>query len=536
MSRKISGKAKIGIAFLFLLPALYWMVILFKFHDIATDGIQYVTIGKNLFSNGEYSSPFGLMPDWVQPPFFPFLAGIFTMFLAPNWAGILADLAAFFLLLYLLYRFAKNELKLHYYWVPVFLLFVHPLVILVNSQSLTEPLFVFLHFGLFLIFFQITVKREVNFWFVLLAGELAALLVFTRPEGILSAVLFLLILYFSKKGRRIWPVFLTIFVVILIPYGLFIKSQSGHFNVVPKISFNKRLSLVVKDYLKRNPGAIENTDRLNHYAWFAYDPAKNDLYSALIMDDNYYFHLKSKENRPSGNLKFLVNRITVNIIESLRILFASRAIPLIYLVLLLVGAYALFINSRRLFFLLVLWLIPSTYFLVSHVEERFFFVFLPYGALVATYGIDYLASRAKPRYRNIVLASVLVGVLVYNSFYYRDIYRYKIMRDGYYKIARQMEPILDAGTPLCSLVPQIPFWGDYHPIRLPICTPNQLKAYLEGKKGEFLLLGDEVFTLRKELLPIYRKQLNREFRFIQSFHYHEMEFRLFKLVTKRNRP
>ncbi len=76
----------------------------------------------------------------------------------------------------------------------------------------------------------------------------------------------------------------------------------------------------------------------------------------------------------------------------------------------------------------------------------------------------------------------------------------------------------------------IPFWGGFRFKKLPIASVSELHAYLKKNHVTYLILGDEVFSFRKEYAPILRGNHNDLFQKIKILKQGEKEFQVYRIM------
>ncbi|MEJ2637728.1 MAG: glycosyltransferase family 39 protein [Calditrichia bacterium] len=243
------------------------------------------------------------MPGWVQPPVYPLMSGFFSLIIPTAWSGIVVDVIFSLAIAAVLFKFIRNHFSTELSLVAVVLLVGNPLFIYSTSQSITEPVFAFFHFLVFIILYGILFKSEYERKHVIYLGIISFLMVLTRPEGLLFSIfIFLFLLFRSGYTKRAF-LYLAVFVVLMMPYGFLIQSVGGSFNITPKITYNKRLGTAIVNYLRDHPQNPRDMVSLTRIGWQGYDPVIEDTYSSRIMNNDYYLELKRRINKNPIEIK-----------------------------------------------------------------------------------------------------------------------------------------------------------------------------------------------------------------------------------------
>ena len=87
---------------------MFRLIFIFTNHDLSPDGEHYVSLGYHLLHSGQYVSNGSQFPDIVQPPFYPFLLGVFSFVFEPVLAGKLISFLAGMSLIVAVYLFVKR--------------------------------------------------------------------------------------------------------------------------------------------------------------------------------------------------------------------------------------------------------------------------------------------------------------------------------------------------------------------------------------------------------------------------------------------
>ena len=508
---------------------------------IQNDAVQFTDLGYNLIRNSVYQSQYGVVPGWAQSPGWPILLGFFTSIFPLAYAAEIGTALVSLFLLYLFYWFVRQEFGDSIAILSVVILCLNPEFLILSRSGLSEPLYALLLFILFRQSYLLVFKeKEKTVKDALLFSVITVFLLFTRSEGVLYVFLAGLIIFSvpkrEKKNNTAFfqfenLLYLIVFIVViagsLFQYGTWVKSKCGSLHAFPKITYNMRLMNVARVLGGAKGISTENETMYQELGWYALDPVTNDFYSANILNDRYYREVKKRLNvhKPPRNVFVLLAK--KNLTNLVKVLIRSKPFPLFFLILIFLGSFFFFKGKRRELVFFVIWLVPSCYFLVSHVEERFFYVFLPYLSLISAYGLHNLARRFD-RYTIIVHAAV--SILFFNSVYYYGIYYETLsQKEIYYEMAKRIKGKVPGQEKICAKEFATTFYSGNDYAKMPICSVENLSRYLKKNNAAYLLLGGEVFDLRKEFLPIYHEKLDRYFKLTATFVNRDQTFKLFEV-------
>lgn len=531
-----------------LVPVIFIFYTAVTYHVLKNDAVQYVSLGYNLFHHGVFDDPFGVVPGWIQSPGWPVISGFFTLFLAPEAAAQTASLLVSLALLGLLFFVTKKIFNGNTALLAVMIFALNPQFLISAQNALAEPVYTLLHLALFYQGYQIIIaQKKTGFGTVFGMAVLGAALMMTRTEGFLYIfLLFFLLLYLVRKDeknkegpagslndpktlrRLLKPLlFLSLVFIFILPYGFRIKNKTGNFNVLPKLTFNQRIGKVALQRAKAYDAGLQNPERFQELAWFGLDTTNYTLYAEKILDNQYYKRLIGESQYDKNSMQHLLYITGRNAWESLLILIRSNPFPLLFLVLVLIGLLYCFKNEKGLLFFLILWLLPAGYFILSHVEERFFYVMLPYLSIIAAYGIVQLTKNTgkKDRAVNVILLLLLLNA----SIHYWD-YTEKLEEDqAYYQTAMVLKQTIPEESAVCSKNFSIPFYGNYQFHKMPYCSAAELYKYLQKNQVGYLLLGDEINTVRREFRPIFHGEESGGFNLVKEINTEHKQFKLFRV-------
>lgn len=536
---------------LFLPLALLFFFFAF-YQSLPNDTVQYSALGYNLFHHGVFSDAYGVLPGWMQSPGWPFVCGVFSLVLPPQKAAPLAAVLISMLLLYVLFLFSEKNFNRRVAWLAVILFALNPQFIISARSGLSEPLYVLFHLLLFIRLYGLLIEgRRLTISGVFLLSLLSAALLLTRAEGVLyiffiAALLFYFYQWQGEAEKRELPqkqplvtrisgslkrlykpaLFLIFTFVLLLPYGLWIKNKSGHFNLTPKVTFNKRIGKVAA-VLKQNKDLyLRDEEVFQEMVWFGLDTNSYTLYAENILNDDYYEKLVRQLPAQESSLTFLPKLLQKNLLESFRVFIFSDPFPVVFLLFILAGLFYSFKQQKKLLWLIVFWLAPAFYFLISHVEERFFYVMLPYLSLIAAFAIE---EFSKARNKGPLIRNTALLLLLFNaSFYYKD-YAHKLNENqAYYQAALVLEKTIPHGGRVCAKNFSVTFYSGRPFVKMPYCSAEDLKKYLIKHKTVYLLLGREVEKLRPAFKPVFRHPAANGFLLVKEIKTPTQLFRLLK--------
>ncbi len=207
------------------------------------DTCHYLELAASLARGDGYHSALNLFPDLIQPPLYPLaLAALIRAGASPVGAATAICLGAAALT-------AVGLVRLHEaLWGARGRLFAaavgaaSPVLALADGLE-SEPLFLLL--ALLALLAAIGALRRRSAAIAALAGLAAGGALLTRPEGVLVAAVLALLLAATGSGlgraARVAAFGLALGAVAT-PYGLWVRARTGHFEVLPKLRFNRLLA------------------------------------------------------------------------------------------------------------------------------------------------------------------------------------------------------------------------------------------------------------------------------------------------------
>lgn len=206
---------KAVILFAICLAAYFVRIYVMQFHPfVQWDGAYYI----NYFRDSDWQSVF-------HPGYSVFIE--FARLAIPDGvrAAQLVSVVAGSLLPVPLYILARHYLKPSFSFLAVIVVVCNPLIIRFGVMTMTESLFLLTEVSLFAAFVK---KRPILF------GLLGGLGYLIRPEGIIPVLILIVYSFFKAKSRA--PVLLTVgsFLLITVPYVVYLKFQTGNWTLSAK--------------------------------------------------------------------------------------------------------------------------------------------------------------------------------------------------------------------------------------------------------------------------------------------------------------
>jgi len=506
------------------------LIITVIYHYVCQDGVQYLSSGYNLIHNGIYESPYGVVPSWAQSPFFPITIGVISLFIPLIYSGKVVGIISGILLLYLLYKFIKSEFNEKIAWITITVLAINVLFMRQILITTTEPLYAVLNFGLFLLLYKIYFKRtEISLKLIVLVAFLSTLLLLTRTEGVLYIFISFIILLKTRKFSYALIYSITV-AVLIIPYGIFIESKIGKFNIFPKIKYNQMIGQFTRSIVSNHPELQYDEELVTEIAWYSLDSLNNNVISQSFLNKNFkfgvvpYTELESYSSEKKSTKDFILFR---NIKETISVLIIGYEFPIIFFIFILIGIVNIFFHHRKFLYFLIIWILPSFYFIISHVEGRFLFALLPFCSILVAFSIIYLLDMLKLNEKYLYVAITLL--LINNTVYYYYLVNFLSQNEKYYSLASELKNDLSAGEKICSKNYSISFFMGLDFRKLPVCNPKQLYKYLSANEVKYLILGNEVYNFRKEFLSIYDLKWKDYFSHLYSYKFKNEEFKIFEV-------
>ena len=516
-------------------------------------------LGYNLFHYGYFNDTYGVVPGWMQSPGWPFVVGIFSYLLPLHQLAPIVTLILSIIIGFIFYFFIKKYFSLTVALLGTCILVINPQFLIISGSGLSEPLYLLVHMSLFFLLYVYWFQpKKASLAVSLLLSFLSVILMLIRSEGVLYTPLIVFILVktqlktknvpnkcFNEQPRNkqigklrylqlnnyafySFVLYFIILSLLLVPYGNWVKEKTGYFSIIPKIIFNARVGKIA-DLLSLDKNMNLLSQELKaELAWYGLDENTNELYSANILDNHYYQKITYKIKNGSKWRPNFFTLILKNLKETVLVVLRSNPFPIIFILIVLIGLYYLFKLDKCILAFIVVWLIPSFYFLVSHVQERFFYIMLPYFSFIAAYGIYELGQKLKKKN---LLYAITLALLILNATYYYSQYYYKLQeKEVYYQVAQNLRKSIPSDVAICAKEFQATFYSGNNFVKMPYCSIEALYKYLKKNNAQYLLLGEEVNGLRKVFKPIFIKQRTEQFQLINTYSTSFQTFKLFKIL------
>jgi Dolichyl-phosphate-mannose-protein mannosyltransferase/Alg9-like mannosyltransferase family len=514
-------------------PLIYYVIFLISGNPILPDGVQYSDLGWSLFAKGNYSSSYGVVPGWIQPPLFPICIGIFSLVFPIEIAGHLVGTSCATLILVFLYKFTKSEFNQQSAILTVLILSINPLFLLGNVGIIAETLYTLINLLLFIYMYKNT-KNKAGFRYieVFFIGLLFAALYATRSEAILylPIILFVLIKYSNYKKALL---FLSMATVLFCSFGFYSMQKMDEFKIAPKLTYSSRIGLLVAKYYA-DKGNQTSIDEKNIFSWYGYDSTANALYSENIMNQKYFQNLENKfpvEIPMSKAMVAMAVRIVYNLYDVLKIIIISPFMPVSLLLIVLLGIWTFYQDNRKFILFCALWLLPTFYFMVSHVEVRFFYVLLPLVSIFAAVGLLSILKKAK--YPGIILTIVFIILILDNYSQYHEFYENRQHSFKYREVADELIQKGFSKEKICSRNFYAAFFSGCAFLKLPICNAAQLTRYMAANNSRILILDSEVDDSHSGLMDIYQNKKD-QFALINEIDFNKKKIKIFRLTGNEN--
>ncbi|KAA3613230.1 MAG: hypothetical protein D8M58_13065 [Calditrichaeota bacterium] len=501
-----------------LILRLYFII---SFDYISPDGTQYATLGYNLVHEFKYESNGAHFPDIIQPPLYPLLLGLVSILFSSIMAGKIVSLIFGILLVLLVYHFVRSlkpEGNLAYF--AALLIAVHPGLIAVSSQVATESLYLFLMMSIFVqgwfLINNPTIKNTIALAF------LYVLAFMTRPEALLFFIVFIFIqavlLFMKRMPVKLLFTNLIIFALGASFYGISVSQELGYFSISPKINFVRaqgKFQAHQKRLIEKSGQKLDNKE-IGLQARYALSADSSQLAThALLYKDAATIDLmnSSKEItvKKSGAVSGLFKYIFYNIKMVAYRIAKGIVTPIVYILFFVLGFFALrkTLKARRKLLLYgFLMITPLSVYLVTHIEERFLHLIIPFGIVFFSAGLDYLAELFGKLISNentkMVAITALVVLTIIPS--YMLVTEKMEEKDYYRQLAGELKRIAGVDSKIASLVPHISFFSEVKYCPVPFASLDGLSVYLKHQKAEFLFIEEKDFSKR----PFLKKIVNSE--------------------------
>ena len=483
-----------------IIGALIRVWFIFSNHYISPDGTHYASLGHNFVHFGRYVSQGSQFPDIIQPPLYPFLIGIFSLFINSVIAGKLAALIfglmqiVFFY--WAVYKISNNKVLGE---VSAVLLSLNPAFISISTQVATESVFYFFLFGVFafLLLYFMEDKRNTKSYIVY-SALFAGFAYLTRPEIIIYIfIIILLILFFRRKRMRDVLTYGWIIILFVIFYSGFILLNSGRIYFYPKIKFVQIHSKLSRYFKARDTQDIytKNNKLFINKVRYSLNPAKNEIWANSIF---WGIDRLPKYQNVSGfhsqRWKRFSTYLKSNFLKAFKKFIAGGILPFSYLLFLLIGIIKFkWRKHKKLVVYAISYLFPTLIILLTNVEQRFLyfpgllaFPLIAYGVL--SLQIPIFKSRQINYLRSHKTNILLIFIIIMTIPYYIKIYQKMTQNNYYYSASQWLKEQVPEGSIIAATVPQSVFFSDLKYVVLPFASLESSRKYLYKKQVDYILI------------------------------------------------
>lgn len=539
------------IAVIFFAALILRLYFIISYHYISPDGTQYAMIGYNLFHHGEYQSNGSQFPDIIQPPLYPFATGLFTLIFSPELAGKMISLIFGILLIFAVYRFAlflRSDQSLALFSAAI--IAMHPALISVSSQAVTESLYLFLLFSGFSCGWLFIKTGEMKFALLTSVAYLFAFL--TRPEGmVFFAVYFFILLIRLVQQKIAWRSVLLFLIPFVLGASLYIGLISqyiGYVTLSPKFTY-MRGQARLKNYLQtldRQAGRTSNPIELEERYKFSLTPdstgfAADALFKRDLIMRNLSAAKAGSEKNGKQRFKNALTVIGANLTQIVGRVIRGFWLPFPIAALILIGLFRLDLKKHR--GLLIYGIIMSLAvfsFVLSHVEDRFLYPLTLFLAIPAGRGLRQVFRWSRQLFsktslfhlkqKSAIYIALIVFFLLHLSYYSVIASRYK-MKEYYHQSGLILAKFIPHNERVSATSPLTPFFAGLNYCTLPFASLEGVVKYLQKNKTKYILLEMEDRVNRPLLLGLLtpRHPENRLIQAQNEFSAMGQHFYLYKL-------
>lgn len=504
------------------------------FSYISPDGTHYASLGENLLHSGEYISNGSHFPDIIQPPLYPFLLGILSLLMPAALAGKMVSLLFGVALVVLVNRFftqlfPKKNMGVWAGWLTA----LHPGLIAVSSQVATESLYLFLMSALFyngwkLLHFPDKQK-------IVLSSLLLGTAYWVRPEAlpffIIIQLIFTVLWLRKKLSLKLWSLHLLPFALFFMLYATMSSLNLGYFNISPKMQFVRTQGQLVNYIKQTEPQLTIQQQGLKARYLLSADTSRLASHAMLAGDTETLNHYKVESHKKPPRmqrLKKLAAYISFNIKQIAYRLLKGSITPLSFWVLALMGIF-FFIKYKpfKLSYLLymVTMLSPLGVYLITHVEERFLFLFIPFVLVFFALGLAELEDVIRKKWqRGTVLRVGLIIILFLSMIPNYNTIIEKLNAKSYQKpLSERIAKAVEKNAIIASVSPASVFYAQRQYRAVPIASINAMLHYFSKQNVGYLLMeeGDakkrpEYSKIKNGANPVFKPVLNNK---IEGRHY-----------------
>jgi len=471
---------------------------------LSPDGVHYLRLGYHLWHDFSYTSGGAMFPDIIQPPFYPFVAGFFSLFMPLLWAGKIASLLAGMLTIHVIYRFLEKFGRKQALIGAKFTA-GHPGLAAISAQAASEAWYI-LFITLWVLDGWRFVRGERNATRLGVWGALGAL---TRPEMLVYILFFMAFVGFLRFRKKIAVTAASLaglaapLVILILLYGAWAQSELGYFTISPKINFVRIQSKLARVALNTNPSLKKQPEKIRSYrSFYGTDPEGRQLMShALLYKEPEAINWLHQHAWSRGGFRpaAFIKAVTTNLIKMLKKTITGTGLPVLYALFGVYGLILLLGENKRAAGYLFMMILPLSMYLFVHVENRFLLGSWP--ALVwpvAMAGSGVLRKWPRRLGWTVVLLVILIGGLPAWS----NLPASFSKTDKMYKEGRAIRPFLTGKGIVMSRKPQVAFFAG-HPYRLlPFAPIEKLSVYSRYQGVDYLFLEKDDLALNPALSQI----------------------------------
>ncbi len=490
-------------------------------HYISPDGTQYAGIGYNLLHFFSYRSNGAQFPDIVQPPLYPIFTGLFSWVFSLEYAAKFISLLFGILLIYGVYRFALYlKADKRFALAAAWLTALHPALVLVSSEAVTEALYLFLIFTGFATGWFYIKKQQPLLILLISFVWLCAFL--TRAEGIaffVSQFFIFLFAVWKKQNRLHLLYFLLPFFIGTALYMQFTAQELGYRTPSPKLKLvrsHARLYNLFKEELEQMPRQQQE--------WkvkYSLTPAGDELAANALLYRRWRIEPSVQTAvKKAPFFSSLVQRVIYNLKLIPMKIKNGFAFPLIFLLLLLMFLPVLVKIKKKtagteidgleptFLWYLIFMSAGTLSFLVSHVEDRFLYGLLPFFVFPAADGLllvhSFITAKIKKdTFHKYSFSFIVLIVFAGFIFSYSAIARKHHAKEYYYQAGLQLKQYVTERDTIAALMPQAVFYSAAKYSVLPFASLSRLLLYLKVNDVPLVLLEQKDINglpIAKELL------------------------------------
>lgn len=483
---------------------LRWQYLLLQ-EVIGTDGVWYAVLGANLAHGRGYTDPTGAVSAFY-PPLYPLSVGLVSLVVRDlEMAARLASLAAGLALLPIVYAIARLAFDRRVAVVAAFLTATLPPLAENSVLVLGEALYTLCLCAATLTGIVALRARARGrlVWFGL-TGALLAAAALTRPEGYPYAfawAAFLAVALWPARRDKGWAalvapvaVFAVTYAIVLAPYLVFLRQQTGHWQLSGKVATNVVVAYRGADAAERN--------------YFSLNPEGTAIGGFAADRDSL---LATIRRSPFG----FVKHYRLALIEEFGLLFETLS-PLLFALLplgLVAPAWPREQRAARVAVLLLT--LPLALLPAFFLDQRFLLPLLPALLIVAAAGAVALGERLAGVRAGVRRARVVAGVvlaitalwlawsaplLLLGPFGNYDPWNQALESRRAGEWLRDHYP---PGQVILSRKPYVAFYSGGRLVELPLADYERTLAYARRQGARFLVVDERSLALyRPEFLAL----------------------------------